>query len=53
MNSMIQDVVSKENLKIIFHCKGDHVSLATIVKICKILQCDLVNVIALVADDKV
>lgn len=31
--------------------KGQHVSLATIVKICETLQCDLADVIALVADD--
>lgn len=32
--------------------KGQHVSLATLVKICETLQCDLADVIALVPDDE-
>lgn len=33
--------------------KGQHVSLATIVKICEVLNCDIKDVIALVPDDEV
>lgn len=59
--TLINKNMSKKDLMIQAHLttnhianmgKGQHVSLSAILKICETLQCDLADVIALVADDE-
>ena len=58
--TLIDKNMSKKDLRLQAHLttnhianmgKGEHISMQTLIKICETLNCDIVDVIALVPDD--